>query len=209
MHEQKFAPLQHHTDTYKARSCHWVIYSPPSIITQNDLSESSQIIKPQPIGTIRLVPYPHSRHPQPGSRNDVPPEEEVEVEDAVNFFTAPPPVYVAETERATTLHDGIEPYVKLGRICVIKEFRGNRFSDLLIQTALKRASETPEFSKEILGAKATRVPEWKGLGMVQAPARPTTLETRQRNGFVVDEGLGSWYEAGNETVAMFRRVELR
>lgn len=50
------------------------------------------------------------------------------------LFNVPLPVYVVE--RKTGLHDGAESYIKLGRLCVVKEERGKRFADSLINAAL-------------------------------------------------------------------------
>jgi len=44
-------------------------------------------------------------------------------------------------DRKTSLHDGVESYVKLGRLCVIKEERGKSLADLLINAALDWAKE--------------------------------------------------------------------
>jgi hypothetical protein len=79
------------------------------------------------------------------------------------FFNMPLPEYTAD--RKTSLHDGIENYFKLGRLCVIKEERGKRFADLLINSMLDWAKENAgEIEKGVRG----KVPEWKGLVCVHA-----------------------------------------
>jgi len=182
--EQKNVPLAHHMDPADARSCHWVLYS------------SSKTEKPQPIGTIRLIIYPHPPHPEPGSRHEAPGPDDP-VEDSGTFFLAPPPPYVLN--RATSLHDGKEPYLKLGRLCIIKEFRGKKLADVMIQAALKWAAENAN-----LGESGGL--EWKGLVGLHAQEKAVT--TWQRNGFVVDEGMETWWEAGLRMYGMFCRVDL-
>jgi GNAT superfamily N-acetyltransferase len=63
----------------------------------------------------------------------------------------------------------------LGRLSVVEDFRGKKLANILIQTALKWASENPHFSKE-------GIPEWKGL--VYVLAQENAVTTWQRNGFV-------------------------
>lgn len=181
--EQKAVPLKHLLDRDDARSCLMVLYS-PDLITE-------------PIGTIRLVPSPHHLHPKPGAHFDVPGDDVPDVS-AAELFTASVPKHARD--RATDLHDGVEPYVKLGRLCVVKEHRGKRYADLLIQQMLQWISENQRFACGGDGG------EWKGL--VGIHARVKALGTWKRNGFVVDEGMGSWFEVGLEHVGMFLRLEL-
>jgi predicted GNAT family N-acyltransferase len=181
-------PLIHHTDTDDARSWHWVLYSTPS-----EEWEATG----RPIGTIRLVPYPHHPRPSPCDRYEAP-GPDIPCQDSETVFLAPHPPWIRD--RATTLHDGIEPYLKIGRMCVLQEFRGKRLADSLIQTALSWAAANHGFSKE--GEQP-----WKGL--VCAHAQEKAVSMWQRNGFVVDEGMGTWFEAGIKHFGMFCRVELK
>lgn len=41
-------------------------------------------------------------------------------------------------DRKTDLYDGFETYVKLGRLCLRKEFRGKKLADLMIQGVFER-----------------------------------------------------------------------
>lgn len=186
--EQKAVPLAHHLDTDDARSCHWVLYAPVS------KRNSSGDAQPQPIGTIRLVPYPHASHPEPGS-NHLTPHEDAPIEDAETFFRQPPPEFQAN--RATAFHDGKEPCLKLGRLCIVKEFRGGKLADALIQAALKWASENRDFW--IAG-----MPEYKGL--VCAEAQEKAVTTWQRNGFTADEEMGRWNMVGTNHYCLCYRL---
>jgi len=180
-------PLIHHTDTDDFRSWHWVLYS----ASPNELEATSK-----PIGTVRLVSYPHHPHPSHGDRYEAP-GADVPCPDAETVFAAPPPWIL---NRVTTLHDGVEPYLKIGRMCVLKDFRGKRLADSLIQTALNWAAENHRLSTK------GEAP-WKGLVCAHAQEKAVTMW--QRNGFVVDEGMGTWFEAGIKHFGMFCRVELK
>lgn len=191
--EMGAVPLVHHTDTDDARSYHWVIYAPES-------SDTLLKNEPRPIGTIRLVPYPHHSHPQPGAHLEAPGPDAPSL-GSEEVFLAPPPSYTID--RRTRLHDGEELYLKLGRLCVVKEFRGQKLADLLIKTALEWAAEHPEFP----GIDGIDGKRWKGLVCIHAQEKAATMW--QRNGFVIDEELGTWYEAGIMHYGMFCRVDLQ
>jgi predicted GNAT family N-acyltransferase len=180
--EQKAVPLQHHIDRDDARSYHWVLISTST--------------PPHPIGTIRLVPFPHHPHPEPGSRFEAP-SSHIPVQDSSILFSKPLPQY--KRDRKTHLHDGVEPMIKLGRLCVIKEERGKGYANLLIQASLAWAREHPEiFEME-------DVPQWKGLICVHA--REEAMSTWARNGFVLGEGMGTSFEAGIKHVGMVCRLD--
>ncbi|TAQ87144.1 hypothetical protein B7494_g4551 [Chlorociboria aeruginascens] len=194
VYEQGVVPLAHHIDTDDARSYHWVLYAfSPSTHTTI------------PVATIRLVPFPHSLHPEPGSRFDAP-TAEMPVQPAAEIFAEPPPIYMIH--RVTDLHDGVEPYVKLGRLCVIKEFRGWKMADVLIQAALKWAGENFKGLEQSKGEEEGTggIPEWKGL--VGIHAREVAVRVWERNGFIIDKEMGSWFEAGIVHVGMFCRVQV-
>ncbi len=181
--EQKAVPLRHHLDRDDARSCCMVLYSPEP--------------DSQPIGTIRLVPSPHWPHPTPGARLE-PPGDDVNYIPAKELFSTSLPEYAVD--RVTELHDGIEPYVKLGRLSVLEEFRGKGLANLLVQGMLQWAAANPDFACEQDGIR------WKGLVCIHAHDRAVGMW--KRNGFVLDEGMGSWFEAGMRHVGMFQRLEL-
>ncbi|TGO66934.1 hypothetical protein BOTNAR_0051g00140 [Botryotinia narcissicola] len=198
VHEQHAVPLMHHLDNDDARSVHFVIYAPCSPAEE---FPDSYI----PVGTLRLLPYPDTLRPLPHTRiiAGLPTEE---IPSSSTFFFQPSPTY--KVNPASTLHDGVEPYVRLGRLAVLKEYRGKRYADLLIQAALKWAGENPRFSEEALSEEEKgTVPEWKGL--VCLYARDVAVRTWERNGFVVDEGMGSWWEVGVRILGMVKRVSVR
>lgn len=190
VHENKNVLLPHHLDPDDARSYHWVLYAP---VSEEPVSGDAEL---RPVGTIRLVPYPHGPHPEPG-KSYFAPDEDAPVEESETFFRRAPPEY--EADRTTSLHDGKEPYLKLGRLCVVKEFRGNKLADVLIQTALEWASENFPFG-------TTGMPEWKGLVCAQAQEKAVT--TWERNGFVIDKEMGTWTTVNVKHYGMFHRINL-
>jgi predicted GNAT family N-acyltransferase len=169
----------------------------------NIVKRKQSVTRSTPIGTIRLVPFPHAPHPEPGSVYTFNPEED----------TAGPPPYV--TDRATTFHDGKEPYIKLGRIAVVKEFRGAGIARMLADAALTWAQQNPTFfnpsvaevGMENLGAASPEeIPVWKGL--VCTHAQESVEKAWAKWGFERDEGMGCWVEEGIKHVGMFRRLPI-
>lgn len=69
--EQKAVPIKYQQDRDDTRSFCWVLYS--------------TFPRPSPIGTIRLVPFPHQPHPTPGSRFEAPDEEPPNFSQAMLF----------------------------------------------------------------------------------------------------------------------------
>jgi GNAT superfamily N-acetyltransferase len=121
-------------------------------------------------------------------------------------FFAPDPVH--EVDRKTSLHDGEEAYVKLGRLCVVKEERGRRVADLLIQGALEWARENAGEVRRICGVGAEGEGKWEWKGLICVHAQEGAVRAWERNGFVVDEGMGEWLEAEKKHVGMWRRVDV-
>jgi predicted GNAT family N-acyltransferase len=184
--EQKAVPIKYQQDRDDTRSFCWALYS------------SSPVVRP--IGTIRLIPYPHHPHPAEGVRFEAP-DEEPEGFSQIMLFNMPLPEY--DVDRKTSLHDGVESYIKLGRLCVLKEERGKRFADLLINAALDWAKAN---ASELGKGVGSGVPEWRGLVCVHA--QENAVGVWDRHGFVTDQGMGFWFEGGIRHVGMFRRLVL-
>jgi len=121
--EEQKIPLENEFDTDDARSWHWVAYA--SVGTSGQQSENSKDGRRKSstanklgVGTIRLVPPPHPPHPEPGSSHKIDNAEGVlpDVEAGVDHG-----------QRG----NGKEPYIKFGRLAVLKPFRGrfeNKYS---------------------------------------------------------------------------------
>lgn len=238
--KEQGVPGENELDADDGRSCHWVTYASVSQIVERAVVDSEgNMTKPQrsvtksvPIGTIRVVPFPHDPHPKNGGvyfngkligvKDESASGPEMVVKDVVlNDATE----HVGEDgrvsktrpyapDRATELHDGKEPYVKLGRLAVIKEFRGHRVAVILVKAALEWLKKNPghfnpsikELGLEAIGvAPGDPIPKWNGLVCVHAQKQVVGLW--EKLGFKVDEGMGTWWEEGIEHKGMFLRME--
>ncbi len=107
---------------------------------------------------------------------------------------------------ATRMWDGREPYIKIGRMATLEEYRGRGIAQRLIDESLDWAkSHAVELSSDE-SREVGDVPQWRGL--VLSHAQKNIKEWWGRMGFVIDEGLGVWWEEGIEHVGMWRRVEV-
>ncbi|TQN69773.1 hypothetical protein CSHISOI_05692 [Colletotrichum shisoi] len=251
--EEQKVPAENEFDADDSRACHWISYaSVNKVVEQEVVDATGNIVKPRrsstrstPIGTIRLVPFPHAPHPKNGGVYwDGVLKEGLDAEGAkfgpaaheganANANASPvngqaetaaehvggerwlSAIKVFAPDRATELHDGKEPYVKLGRLAVVREFRGHRIARLLVTTALAWLRAHPsyfdpsikEMGLEQIGAtSAEEVPKWKGLVCVHAQA--AVVGAWEKFGFQVDEGMGTWWEEGIEHKGMFLRLDV-
>ncbi|KAL2075491.1 hypothetical protein VTL71DRAFT_434 [Oculimacula yallundae] len=227
--EEQKVPLDNEFDSDDPRACHWVIYASINTVTDPEVTSSSgEIItrkksttRSTPIGTIRLVPFPHPPHPEPGSSYTA---DALETSSTIpsspsnpnptSTSTSPPFI----TDRATTHHDGKEPYIKLGRLAVLPEFRGSGLAKLLVSSAISWLSANPTYFNPSIkelgmerisgeeGSGMGEVPTWKGLVCVHAQEQ--VAKTWAKWGFELDEGMGEWSEEGIKHVGMFMRINL-
>lgn len=218
--QEQNVPLENEQDSDDSRSCHWVVYASVNKTEETEVrDEDGNVIQPRksstrttPIGTLRLIPFPHANHPKIGGeywngqlRND----KERGTPDISSLSAN------SGLDRPTSFHDGREPYMKLGRLAVVKEYRGNGLSGLLIQTALSWLRSNPSFfdpsitelGLEQMGASTeTEIPKWGGLVCVHAQEQ--SVGTWAKLGFQVDKGMGKWWEEGIPHVGMFKRLEV-
>lgn len=282
--EQKM-PLEFEYDEDDPRSCHWVVYASVNQVIEPEVVDEATgiIVRPRrsetrtlPIGTMRIVPFPHPPHPKPGGwyedyklvdrpsnsnsngekqagssgtaakENDVTLDGSHDKENKATSSTAPsaststpatetgpagadpglgsgatilaatstPPPYAQD--RATTFHDGQEPYVKVGRLAVLPAYRGRHIAGQLWSAAKRWLEAHPRYfdpsvtekGMNALGAEsASEIPRWGGL--VCAHAQEAVIKTYERWGFRVDEGMGRWHEEGVTHVGMFTRLNTK
>ncbi|KAK6084531.1 acetyltransferase [Seiridium cupressi] len=222
--EEQGVPIDYEHDSDDSRSVHWVIYASVRQVVEQELTDpaTSQVLRPrrsetrtQPIGTVRLVPFPHPPHPVPGGKY----VDNVLQNQEVNTLTA------SQEERRTSalpygrdaptnLHDGKEAFIKVGRLSVIKEFRGHRAAGLLWSAAREWMVNHPHYfnpSVTELGLDALKaqgvndIPRWKGLVCVHAQEDVKGLW--EKWGFQVDEAMGKWWEEGIPHIGMFQRLQ--
>jgi predicted GNAT family N-acyltransferase len=217
--KEQGVPLENEFDSDDPRSCHWIVYASVNKTEEPEVRDSEgNVIQPRksstrstPIGTIRLVPFPHDPHPKEGGKYwDGVLEGQEPVPDEIAL--APKPFII---DRPTTFHDGKEPYVKVGRLAVVKEFRGHRIAGLLVNTVLTWLKANPTFFNpsikemglENIGATNERdVPKWNGLICVHSQEQVQGAWAKW--GFEVDEGMGKWEEEGIAHVGMFLRLDI-
>ena len=197
--------LENESDDDDARSWHWVVYasvSGPKVsnekVVDSQAEEGRRVSEggKVAVGTIRLVPPPHARHPTPGKKyagDDV-------GDPAVN----------GEPDRVTDMHDGKEAYVKLGRMATLKEYRGLGLGRLLVNTAMEWAAKHKESvyegPKDPIERERTEGSEWKGLVLVHSQKGAQKFWASV--GFVRDDGMGTWWEEGIEHMGMWRRLDV-
>ncbi|KAH6646783.1 acyl-CoA N-acyltransferase [Truncatella angustata] len=224
--EEQGVPLEFEKDKDDPRSIHWVIYASSRRVVEPEVKdpETGEQIQPRrsetrsvPIGTLRVVPFPHPPHPQPGGRyvdnvlqneevSTLTPKQEDRLTSRLPYGIDPP----------TTHHDGKEAYVKVGRLAVVKEYRGHHIAGQLWAAARDWLVDHPHFfnpSVSELGLDALRaenggeVPRWNGLVCVHA--QETVAPLWRKWGFQEDDAMGKWWEEGIPHVGMFQRLPVR
>jgi len=158
-----------------------------------------------PVGTIRLIPPPHGPNPY-------------KAEEVANSDSPAP----------AQSHHPKEPYIKLGRLATLREYRRLGLSRLLINTALEFASKNPQLicpapsptTIELAKTISKEVEEavtWKGLCMVHAQVSVIGLWTRHGfseeliddHGNIEIEKEEHWFEEGIEHLAMWKRIKMQ
>ncbi|KAF2271884.1 uncharacterized protein EI97DRAFT_242476 [Westerdykella ornata] len=234
---QQGIPLEAEFDDDDARSWHWVVYASVAATSASPtsdaapglpLSNTSTSTNPRvdyrrssasanataqrlPVGTIRLIPPPHG--PNKYLHGDKHPD-------------ADPPAAI--TESVEKKHPtGTEPYIKLGRLAVLPDYRSIGLAKLLINEALEYAAKHPqnirpppsptklEIANQLGGASET-VAAWQGLAMVHAQVSVVKLweklgfteELRDASGEVEISKEPHWMEEGIEHVGLWKRLKL-
>ncbi|CCC14012.1 unnamed protein product [Sordaria macrospora k-hell] len=220
-------PAENEFDANDLRSVHFVIYASINRVVQQEVfdTDTGRVMRPRksetrslPIGTVRIVPFPHAPHPVKGGRylaDELVNLEELDEETKQALEV----VEQGGKDRKTSLHDGEEVYMKLGRLAVLKEFRGRGIAGQLIRRAVEWMKANPRYFSpsvkergfEALGIDPERdarmMPKWRGLFCVHAQV--SAIGVWKRAGFVVDEEMGRWWEEGIEHVGMFQRVDVK
>lgn len=138
---EQAVPLEYEHDADDARSCHWVVYAPAAPLAP----ETAAAVASVPVGTLRIVPYPQPPHPVPGGRyvdNEL-----VEASAAAAAAEAESTQWrlLPGVDRATTFHDGREPYVKVGRLAVLSQYRGRGLAGQLWRATRQWLEENPGY----------------------------------------------------------------
>jgi GNAT superfamily N-acetyltransferase len=153
-----------------------------------------------PVGTVRLVPPPHKAH-------DDGIEEHTEKKDTPQDTPTP----------ASDPEPTAEPYIKLGRLAVLKPYRRLKLSSLLVNSALAWAEDNaasilpPPAPANVEKNRLHGAPEqqlWRGLVLVHAQKVPHVIKVWERWGFVKDESMDTWIEEGIEHVGLWKRIQV-
>ncbi|KAI5297422.1 hypothetical protein KEM56_004832 [Ascosphaera pollenicola] len=111
------------------------------------------------------------------------------------------------------------PYIKLGRIALLKEFRGKGLGKLIIQTALDWAAGHAQDITRSLDEARTAADgmakthtsgtegEWDGVVLVHAQKVMEPMYARC--GFVTDPSMGTWIEERMVHVGMWQTLKLK
>ncbi|EPE28276.1 Acyl-CoA N-acyltransferases (Nat) [Glarea lozoyensis ATCC 20868] len=201
--------FENNLDYDDPRSIHFVAFSntpdeediEPNSIT--DIQTRNKFVL-RAIGTLRFIPFPqYHQHPPPGMVFDADSlRASAAVENSAELFLGIPEY---KPDRPTKFHDGIEAYIKVGRMCVIKEWRGKGVMDELLRTGYKWLTENKGWTTGTIGGEE-RFGGWKGL--ICAHADINAKRSWERNGFVVDEDMGCWWILGIQHICMWKRIEL-
>ena len=204
------------------------------------------VTRSQPVATIRVVPFPHPPHPVNGGwyingelQPPLPGQQSQDQQQPGN--TAPSPAAAAASpeaqpghrrastsmtpapglsytiDRETQFHDGREPYVKVGRLAVVRQFRRLHMGAQVWRAARQWLATHPtyfnpsvaEMGMDRLGAAGAppgEVPKWRGL--VVAHAQESVAPLWERWGFRRDHAMGRWFEEGIPHVGMVIRLDV-
>jgi predicted GNAT family N-acyltransferase len=153
------------------------------------------------IGTIRLIPPPNTTGHAFGKHRSK--------DDALP----------SGATIKSSIHDGCEPFLTLGRLAILSEFRKVGVSKLLIDSALTMAHDYPHIiskppSSSLVGdlhdhfdLNLDMNTDWSGLVLIHAQMELQKFWARY--GFEVDQGMGIWEEEGMDQVAMWKRINLK
>jgi predicted GNAT family N-acyltransferase len=173
-------------DADDRRSWEWVVYARLQTASDDDDAPSSQKKEDEkedeeiPVGVIRLVPPPHAPHEtlhHPERIPDLPPYD--------------------------LSH---EPYVKITRVAVLKDFRGYGLSRLLMGVVEEWAARNAPAIEAAYAREGAGQQEWKGLVVLHAQVQVEKMYARL--GYRTDQALGVWDEEGIDHVGMDKRLEL-
>lgn len=217
--EEQGLPLQTEFDNDDRYSVHYVAYrSVWTVIRKEEKDKDGNVLVPKKmvtrrkaIGCIRIVPFPHEPHPTKNARywGGI-----TQQEHRGEYIWKPQKTDIGYfVDRKTSFHDGQEPYLKLGRLAVLPEYRNKGTAKLLVKHAIDWMCKNPNYWDPSVRTKGLErlcavngvCPSW--LGLVCVHAQEKAVPVWKTFGFEVDEEMGTWYVEGVKHVGMWRRVD--
>ncbi|KZZ92654.1 Acyl-CoA N-acyltransferase [Ascosphaera apis ARSEF 7405] len=130
----------------------------------------------------------------------------------------PPPHEPHDFIENKTFKEPTRPYIKLGRIALLKEYRGKGLGKFVIQSALDWAAAHPDEITRLLNeVKATDEKakaltsgtqgEWDGVVLVHAQKVMEPMYAKC--GFVTDDSMGTWIEERMVHVGMWQTLKVK
>ena len=171
--EQK-VPLDNELDEDDEKSWHWVAY----------VKDKSGGSKPEPVGTIRLVPPPHPAHPSGGFGTAVHDEREPYVK--LGRLAVLPMYRGAGIARP--LVENTVTFVRENTAEIVPSLDGT-FDHSSNQTSNESSQSANPFR-----------------GLILAHAQTVVQKFWRKYGFVTDESMGEWDEEGIDHVGMWLRT---
>jgi predicted GNAT family N-acyltransferase len=198
--EQKI-PLENELDFDDYRCFHWIAYaSVPDSTHRCHLPDADESARTgMPIGYIRLVPPPNTAYHEFEKHRNM---------DGTSH----------SGDISSSFHDGKEPFIKLGRLAVLKDYRKMQISKLLIDSVLSFAERNPEIIPQpvepsfvgqlqaAMGADLDLNTNWHGLVLIHAQIGLQKFWAKY--GFELDEKMGIWDEEGIDHAGMWKRIDL-
>lgn len=181
-------------DDDDARSWEWVVYAQrrhDGTGNEHEKEEEKEV----PVGVIRLVPPPHAPHANDHNPNGL-------------------------GESLPKFDYDHEPYIKMTRVAVLKEFRGCGLSRLLMDTAENWARQNREsinqmYAETIHQDSANNQPKSEDIildkkwnGLIGMHAQVQVEKMYQGLGYETDLSMETWDEEGIEHIGMFKRVDV-
>lgn len=200
--DEQHCSLVNEVDADDARSWHWVVYvsvAPTAHSTSHsartrDLSvptierkdSADATATRRPVGTLRLVPPPHGKHPADGS-------------------FVPKPKYHEPYIKLTRLALLKEYRGKYGLSRMLLSEALNYAIEHASQ--IYRAPSPAKLEQMKLDGVEVSEESWRGLLLVHAQVQAKGFWAKL--GFEEDEGLGEWDEEGIMHVGMWRRIPVK
>ncbi|KAL9608215.1 MAG: hypothetical protein Q9167_006937 [Letrouitia subvulpina] len=189
--QEQQCPAENEIDEDDAKSWHWVCFD----MAETAGTQLGRGTIGRPVGTLRLIPAaPAEVEGEEMDREHLVKSEEDGREEGEGLRTEP-------RHGKTEMWDGLESFVKVGRMATLKEYRGQGLARRLLEEAISW-----------VGKNAHRINEqgeegsWRGL--VLSHAQKEVEGWWKKMGFMTDEVLGEWWEEHILHVGMWKRVEV-